>query len=185
MATLAGCETALTGDPRSLNPPEIIDDRGVSRAWEFPRGASDEQTPVQVYLEQEYPVPTDSPGSAIRFRFGVTVFGYSQYRHNRIRLRLHADRDGSTPPAKIYVQPLAGGFTSFRTYVDDVDTIIVLDDLEETGTLHFNFLIDPRTGPHPETIDYQFDITVASDDLFTQNAVASDSGRFPLVYEDG
>lgn len=185
MATLAGCGTVLTDDPRSLNPPETIDEGPLSRAWEFPRAASDEQRVVQVYLDQAYAVPTDGSPDAIRFRFGATVFGHSKYHHHRIKLRLQAEREGNTPPANIYVHPLAGGFTSFRTYVDDLETIIILNDLDETGTLQFGFLIEVRTRPYPETLDYQFEITAASDDLFTPNAVASDSGRVPIVYEGG
>lgn len=183
--SLGGCGTVLQGDPRSLNPAETVEGGPLSRAWEFPRGASDEQTPVQAYLDQAHAVSKDGSPSAIRFRFGATVFDYSKFHHHRIELRLQAVREGNTPPADIYVHPLAGGFTSFRTYVDDLETVIVLDDLEETGTLQFGFLVDAKTRPYPEALDYQFEITAADDDLFTPNAIASDSGRFPIVWEDG
>lgn len=183
---LAGCGSVLgQTDRRSLNPPEVIDDSPTARVWEFPRGASDENTPIQTYLEQEYRVPTTPPSVDVPFQFGATVFEHSKYHHNQITLRLQAPADlqASRPPADIFVEPLTGGF-SFRAYQQDRETIISLSDLDEAGTLQLAFLVNPRTRPVPETVGYEFEIVAENDQLFGKNVVASESGRFPVAFED-
>lgn len=186
-AALAGCASALgRGAPRSLNPADVVDDRPTARVWEFPRGATDANTPIQAYLEQAFRVPSDTQSADVRFRFGATVFDHSQYHHDRIDLRLRAPaRLRGRPPADVFVEPLGGGFTSFRTYRRGPDTVVSLGDLETTGTIQFAFLVAPRARPTPETLGYEFEVTAEETGVFGRDVVASAAGRFPIVRGGG
>lgn len=185
LTALGGCTTSLGfGEPRSLDPPEVIQDSPTVRVWEFPRGASDD-TIVQTYFDQAFRVPSGERAADARFRFGATVFEHSGYHHDQftVRLRAPAHPTAGRPPAMILVEP-AGTWATFRVYREDGKTVVTLRALETAGTIEFDFLVDPRAASTPEALGYDFEVTAAKRGPLGGTAVASDTGQLPVVRED-
>ncbi|MFB6113575.1 MAG: hypothetical protein ABEJ58_05670 [Halodesulfurarchaeum sp.] len=182
---LSGCAGSIgTTGPRSVHPPAVVEATPTSRVWNFPRGSSDENTPIQIALEQAARAPRAEKSTPIRFRVSATVFGHTNYHHRRISIRLrsparsHADRT----PAKLYVSPPAT-FDSVRVTRTGGEISVVLTDLETVGTIEVDVLVAPGTEPLPETLGYEFSVTAAQTGLIGRNIRASTAGSFPIARE--
>lgn len=185
-AAIAGCVTPLgVGEPQSLATPVVVEDSPTTHVWEFPRGANDENRIVQTYFDQVARVPANTEAADVRFRFGATVVEHSGYRHDQftVRLRAPARLTGDRVPAMVLVEP-AGTWEDFTVHREDQTTVITLQNLETIGTIEFDFLLDPRAAPTPETLGYDFAVTVENRGLINGGAVASDSGQISIIQED-
>jgi hypothetical protein len=184
-ATLAGCFGGPSGGERSLNPPRVVTDRPTQHAWAFPRDAS-ENPIVEVTLEQRRLVPRDAERADAQFVFHATVPEDSGYHHDSLRAQFQspADPPPGAPLTKILVSPVGYGHDSFRVYRNTDDTIVELDGLNSAGTLAFSFIVDPGAKPVPETLGYEVEVTLSADGGSSETAVASATGKVPVVRED-
>jgi hypothetical protein len=175
---LAGCTALGRTEPRSLNPPALLEDDPNSRIRAFPGSADERDRIVRTNLGRIVP----EGRRPVRFGFSATVPRGADYHHHRIRLRVEPPRE-DRPPAPILVRPPSGGFTGFRVFRRARATVIVLEDLETRGTLTFGFVVDET--PPPETLSYGFEVIVDADDRFGRRAVASAAGEFPVARDHG
>ncbi|MFB6072914.1 MAG: hypothetical protein ABEJ88_08095 [Halobacterium sp.] len=177
---VAGCAGLLGGDERSLGRPRVVSDTPTEHVWEFPRDA--DAPVVQSYLDQRNRVPPGTASNAVRFQFGVTVFGDSGYRHDSFRAAFTAPAHpgAGRVPAPVYVKPPSGEWPSFRVFRDGDATVVALDGVETAGTIHFGFVVDPRTSPTPETLGVDFSVTAVEADG-DGTAVADHHDTVPVV----
>jgi hypothetical protein len=172
---LAGCVGGR--GRRSMNSPDVIADSPTGLVWTFPGDAADGEEIVEVFLDQRTLVRADGPDPTARFRFGATVFGHSDYRHDRITARFQApvQSDGDTTAVPLFVTPPGGG-QSVRVRRDGRETVVVLEELDTEGTIHFDFTAAPQSGPMPEHLRYEFTVTATQEGVLGGTAVARETG---------